>query len=176
MCEDNDLVWLIERSYEAYLTWLVLWLACMIALVTILVGTISVPFTLSLNHLGLIWLLYWGLVSGMIFSVYRLVNIVGDQVSWLLRATENKKRPTLRKDAVDKRGRLSHFFVRVRNENTEMERAEICQPLRILTYLIHVAVAGSFFWLAVGNLFYVFVTASIIFVVASFLTYHYVDP
>jgi hypothetical protein len=169
MKRDDDLVWLIERSYEAYLTWIVLWLASAIGMVTILVSVISIEFTLSLNHLVLIWILYWGLLSGMIFSAYRLVNTTRDQVSWTIQI---KKGRPVREEAIDKkkRGTFSKFLVHIiKNEKTKEETAEICECRRISIYLFHVTIAGLFFCLAVNALLSVIVVASLVFISASLL-------
>lgn len=165
MNEDNDLVWQMERSHEAYLTWIALWLASIIGIVTILASVISRQGTLSPNHLVLIWLLYWGLVSGMIFSVYRLVNVLKQNLSWAIKI---KKRATIKEEA-KKRGGFSRLFVYIKNENTEDERVEIHEFYRILSYFMHLISAGFLFWLAVDKPCWVIVTASIIFVLSTFL-------
>lgn len=167
MNKDDELVYLIERNHEAYLTWVALWLASIIGIVTILVSVISVQVTLSLNHLVLVWSLYWGSVSGMIFSVSRLITSAKQNLSWSLNLKDYK---TIRDEAKKRRG-LAGYFVYIKNENTEDERAETRESGRILTYLAHLIFAGIFIGLAVGKPCWVIVTVLIIFVVSILLTY-----
>lgn len=165
MDEDAQLVWLIERNHEAYLTWIALWLASAIGIVTVLVSVILVQGTLSVNHLRLIWLLYWGLVCAMIFSVYRLVNCVKQNLSWAL----NLKDCGTMKGEAEKLGGLAGFFAYVKSENND-KRAEIYEIRRIFVYFTHLFLAGILFGLVVGNPCGIIETAFIIFVASTLLS------
>jgi hypothetical protein len=169
MDDNQQFLWLIERNHEDYLTWIAVWLGSLIGVMTILVGVISRQGTLSSNHLVLIWFLYWGLVGGMIFSVYRLVNNARRNLFWSLKL--DPKNYKIIRDEAKKVGGLAGSFVHVKDENTNDEKAEIRECVRISTYFINVAIAGVFFELAVGELLWVFVTACIIFLISIFLPY-----
>lgn len=79
---DDDLKWLIEQSHKAYLAWIALWLACVLGMVDILMTIVSKPVLILLPHTILVFLMYFGAVLGTIFSVYRVSNIIKEQISW----------------------------------------------------------------------------------------------
>jgi hypothetical protein len=162
MDDDEQLCWLMERNHESYLTWVALWLASMLGVITILASVISRQDILSPHHLVLVWLLYWGLVSGMIFSVYRLVNILKAHLSWAIRLTNS---PIISKAAKEERGRISRTVVCISKE----EKAEIRESVRVSVYFIHLLLAGFFLWLALSEPFLVIMSIFIIFVLSVFL-------
>jgi len=106
--QDNDLKWLMERSHNAYLRWIVLWLACLLAVVDVLMGLISSKTLLAtFSYTVIVIILYVGLVFGMIFSVYRLCNTAKEHMGL---ATQLKNE-FLREKIISDRGRLSKWLV-----------------------------------------------------------------
>jgi hypothetical protein len=168
MDEDKQYLWLIERNHEDYLTWIASWLASLIGIVAILFSVISRQGTLSSNHLVLVWFLYWGLVGGMIFSVYRLVNGGKLNLSWALKLTEKDYK--IIRDRAKDRGGLAGYFVYIKNEGKEDETAEIHEVSRIVTYFVHLIFFGILFELSVGKPCLVIVTVFVIFVVSTLLS------
>lgn len=166
MNEDQQYLWLIERNHEDYLTWIALWLASLIGIVTILVSVISRQGTLSLNYLVLIWVLYWALVGGMIYSVSRLVNDAKRNLSWALKLTNCK----IIRDTAKEIGGLAGIFV-YKNANTKDETAETHKVRSILVYLLHLILFGILFGLIVGKPYWIILTTFIIFVVSTSQTY-----
>jgi len=81
---------------------------CMLAIVNIFMSVLSDPEILQvLSHKVLVLCLYSGLVLGMVFSVYRLCNIIREQMVW---ATQIGDR-FLRNELLSHRGKLSEFIV-----------------------------------------------------------------
>jgi len=165
--EDQEFVWLIEQAHDAYLAWIAIWLASALGIVTILVGVISVKGTLSINHLCLIWLLYWALVSGMIFAVSRLVINVKQNLSWALQISKNSK---IRVEA-EKIGGLARHFVYIRKSDAEDEKEATHKFRCIGVYLLHLVFFGFLFWLAVGYPCWTTVTTSFIFVLSMLISF-----
>jgi len=167
MEKDQEFVWLIEQAHDAYLAWIALWLASALGIVTILVGIISVEGALSMNYLHLIWLLFWALVSGMIFAVSRVVNNVKQNLSWALQINKNSR---IRIEA-EKIGGLARHFVYVDKNEAEEEKAVTHKFRCVGVYLVHLVFFGFLFLLAVGYPCWTTVTASIIFVVSVLISY-----
>jgi hypothetical protein len=135
---DDDLLWLIERALSDYLTWIGLWLVCLLGIVSILIVVASTPnFPLIPAHLALVLSTYWGLVFGMIFSVYRVTNILMNHMKW---ARKIKKRSLRNEIVYNTRGALSLFFIDY--------EGKICRSNRYLAWFVHIAVFGILYYLA----------------------------
>lgn len=104
--EQEDIKWLMERQVDSYLVWIGLWLVCLLGNASVLTTMVS-NNTLSIAKLGVIFIVYIGLVLGMVFSVYRLSNIIRDHIL-LARQIENN---ALRDYIINSRGRLTKFAV-----------------------------------------------------------------
>lgn len=131
---DDDLKWLIEQKHKAYLAWIALWLACMLGIVNILIAIISRPDVfIPLSYRILVFLLvYYGLVGGTIFSIYRVGNIIKEQIAW----ANQIEREFLRREILSHRGKLSTLIV----DNN----GNLCTRNRNFAILIHVAFATMF--------------------------------
>jgi hypothetical protein len=111
--EDKDIEWFMERQVDSYLEWIGLWLICLLGDVNILAVMFSMTTSPSLAKLSVILVVYIGLISGMDFSVYRLCNILRDQIV-LARQIETvairdyifHNRGWVSKHAVDDNGRI----------------------------------------------------------------------
>ena len=134
---DENLVWLMEQSHNAYLAWIGLWLVCLLGIVNILTTMTSVPL-LAYAHKVLVFILYWGLLGGMIFSVYRVSGIIEHYISW---ARQIANEP-FRNEVFSLRGRLSRFIVN--------DRGKICKLNLSLACMTHFAVCLFLFILAVS--------------------------
>lgn len=95
----------------------------------------SVPLTVY-THKILVSLLYWGLFLGMIFSVYRVSNVLEHYINWAGQIASE----SLRNEMFGLRGSLSKFIV----DN----RGKICRFNLFLAYLAHFAVCLLLFILA----------------------------
>lgn len=115
--KNNDLRWLIEQSHKAYLAWIALWLACVLGIVSVLTTISSKP-----DVLIPCLVVYVGLVSAMIFSVYRVSNIISEQITWANQIT----RKFLREQLLSHRGKLSKIVVNDRGELCELNRNLAC--------------------------------------------------
>jgi hypothetical protein len=131
---DNDLKWLMDHSHNAYLAWIALWLACLLGIGNILITIILKPDVLiSLTHKIIVFILYWSLVGGMIFSVCRVSNVIRDQIVW----ANQIEREFLRREILSHRGRLATFII----DNN----GNLCTRNRNLVILVHVIVAVFLF-------------------------------
>jgi len=132
--DDLTLRWLIEQTHNDFLTWVALWLACMLGMVTILTTVASRPDTLtSSSHLILFSLMFWGLVIGSVSAVFRLTTVVKLGVKWM-NGLENE---TLKKELLSTRGWLSRYMVR--------GDGEVCRFNLSLVIVVHFAFAIGFF-------------------------------
>jgi len=139
----EDLKWLIERSHEAYLTWIAVWLASMIGIVTILVSLKVNPGEPLSDHDFVSIVMFWGLILGMIFSVFRLVNCAKETVNWALDLKKIGKRKEIIQASVNERGPISLFFVD--------RNGVVCRTNRVYAYSIHVLVSYIFLGLTIGD-------------------------
>lgn len=166
MDDNEQYLWLMERNHEDYLTWIVAWLASLIAIVTILVGIISAPTALS-RYLDLVGFLYFALVWGMIFSVSRLVDDAKRNLCWALKL--NPLCCNIIRDRAKARGGFAWLFVhvaRAKNENKDVETAKIHRNSLILVYIFHLALFGALLASILGESYWIwiFLTAVIILV------------
>lgn len=104
--EDNDVRWLIERNHNAYLQYIGLWLACVLGMVNILMSIAS-KLAVFTTHIVLVFSMYGLLIAGLIFSVYRISNIMKDHIGWVIRLESE----SLRNEILSQRGKLSRFVV-----------------------------------------------------------------
>ena len=76
-------------SPQSVLTWIASWLACLLGIINILITIASGTETLSFfSHEILVYvIIYVGLVSGMLLSVYRLSNITSEIIIWASKIT-----------------------------------------------------------------------------------------
>jgi len=124
---DDDLKWLMEHSHNAYLAWIALWLACLIGIGNILITLSSNPDLLIIfAQKILVFTIYGGLVGGMVFSVYRVSNIINAQIIWANQIA-NK---FLKDEILSHRGKLSTFVV----DN----KGKLCKRNRNFVIVIHV--------------------------------------
>jgi len=134
---DDDLKWLMEQSHNTYLAWVALWLACMLGISNILIAIVSKPDVfIPLPHTILVFCVYVGLVVGMIFSIYRLSNVIKEHIIWAIHI----KNKFLRRELLLHRGRLSRFIV----DND----GRICKFNQFLVSIIHFGFSLLFFLLA----------------------------
>jgi hypothetical protein len=134
---DENLKWIMEQQVNSYLTWIGLWLVCLLGNVSILTAVASVgavPVTTSR------WILFFfmcgGLLVGMIFSVYRVNNILEEHIRLVIQIEDK----TLRRNILEHRGKLSTFAV----DN----QGRICRVNLLLAYALHVVVFFVLFYLA----------------------------
>ena len=106
---DEDRKWLIERQSESFLTWIGLWLVCLLGNVGILTTTVS-NSNFSAEGLNFITALYVLLIAGMVFSVYRLANIT-KLIVCLASGIEEQEHNSLHDFMVSNRGTFSRFMV-----------------------------------------------------------------
>ena len=133
--EQEDIRWLMERQVDSYLVWIGLWLVCLLGNASVLTTMVS-NNTLSIAKLSVISIVYIGLVLGMVFSVYRLSNIISDHIL-LARQIENN---ALRDYIINSRGRLAK--IAVNNEGN------ICTLNLVCLIVFHFVVFLSLFYFA----------------------------
>lgn len=132
--DDENLRWLIEQTHNDFLTWVALWLACMLGIVTILTTLASRPEILTNSSLLILFsLMFWGLVIGSVSSVFRLTSVVKLGVKWMNKL-ESK---ALKTELLSTRGWLSKYIVR--------GNGELCRFNLSLVIIIHFAFALGFF-------------------------------
>ena len=134
---NNNLKWLLEQNHNDYLTWVALWLACMLGILTILTAIASKPNILTTApHFILVLSMYIGLVSGTLLSVWKLSNIIKLGVRWMKKIGDE----ALKRELKPTRGSLSKFVVR--------DDGTICGLNRFLALVAHMVVAFVLFLLA----------------------------
>jgi len=134
---DEQIQSLIARNYDAYLTWIGLWLVCLLAIVNMLIIVASTPqsfFTPS--HMLLLVLMNIGLLVGMIEAVKRLSNLISNNILYA-RSIENK---LLREEMTKYRGPLSLYFIDYQGQIRIWNRR--------LVYILHAVVMLFLFFLA----------------------------
>ena len=132
--KDDDLRWLIEQTHNDFLTWVALWLACMLGMVTILTTVASRPEILTnSSHLILFSLMFWGLVIGSVSSVFRLTSVVKLGVKWM----NDLEDEAFKTELLSTRGWLSKYMVR--------GDGEVCRFNLSLVIIVHFAFAIGFF-------------------------------
>ncbi len=71
--DDKDFKWLIERNADSYLAWIATWLVCLLGNVNILTSLASDSMSIAkITPLFTLFIVYFGLIAGMIFSVYKM--------------------------------------------------------------------------------------------------------
>ena len=130
--DNDDLKWLMEQSHNAYLSWIGLWLVCLLGIVNIL---ISVP-TIAGDYRNVVYALYWGLVVGMLFAVYRVCNILSHHIGW----AREIKNANFKKEVFNHRGTLSRFIVD--------DQGIIHRWRQLLVFIIHFGLGLLLFLLA----------------------------
>ena len=137
--DDTDFKWLIEESHKAYLTWIASWLACLLGIISILITITSGTEILHLfSRETLVYaMIYVGLVSGMLLSVYRLSNITSEIIIWATKITSK----TLRSEIFSHRGSLSKFIV----DNN----GRICRSNQLIVFSFHIVCSSVLIILAI---------------------------
>lgn len=133
---DSTLKWLIERSHNAYLSFTGLWLASMLGMVNVLMGIAS-NSSVFYNHIFFTSSLYFALVTGMTFALYRLANHVKEIINW----GKQIKDESLRTEILYRRGTLSKFIVD--------SEGKFCVRNRNFGLVLQIALAGLFFILVI---------------------------
>jgi len=134
---DENLKWIMEQQVNSYLTWIGLWLVCLLGNVSILIAVASVGAVLvTISRLILFLFMYGGLVAGMIFSVFRVSNILEEHIHFAIQIKDE----TLRRNILEHRGKFSTFAV----DN----QGRICRANMLLVYALHVVVFSALFYLA----------------------------
>jgi len=132
---DGDLKWLIEHSHNAYLAWIALWLACLLGVGNILLTRIlETNVLISLTHKIIVFIVYCGLVGGMIFSVFKVSTIIKHQVVW----ANQIEREFLRRELLSHRG-LSSLIVD--------DNGNLCKRNRNFVVFAHVVIAAFLYLL-----------------------------
>ena len=135
---DDSLRWLMEQQIKSHLSWIGLWLVCLLGNVNILIEIASAQEqNVFHTHAVLILTIFVTLVSGMVFSVYRLSNNTALIMQWA-NQIENK---FFKDQLLHTQGSLSRFFV----DN----KGKICTYNRFLAYVIHFVVFAILFGLAI---------------------------
>jgi len=133
----ENLKWIMEQQVNSYLTWIGLWLVCLLGNVNILTVVASVGAVLiTTSRLILFLFMYGGLVAGMIFSVYRVSNILKEHICFAIQIQNE----ALRRNILEHRGKLSTFAVD--------DQGRICRVKLLFVYILHVAVFSFLFYLA----------------------------
>lgn len=103
---DSNLKWLIERSHDAYLSFIALWLAGMLGIVTVLL-TLASTTNFFYDYTIFSISIYTTLSFGMVFALYRIANILEEHIHWGMQIEDDG----LRNEIINHRGRLSRFVV-----------------------------------------------------------------
>lgn len=104
MDHDKFLIWLIEQTHNSYLTWITCWLAGNIGIVTILIEFGNQNWG---SDYIVLKLLYFLLMIGTSFCVWRVRNIAHEIVQW----TNELDNLFIKEKLKENRGHLVKFFV-----------------------------------------------------------------
>ena len=135
--DDKDIQWLMERQVDSYLVWIGLWLVCLLGNVTILTQVALSGYSISSTIVLLVFLLYIGLISSMVFSAYYVTfNIIKPHIR-LVNILENTK---LKNYILENRTTISQFFVN--------NKGVSCIPNFISLAILHFAIFLPLFYYA----------------------------
>ena len=124
MNQDEFYIWMVEQYHVSYLTWVAIWLASGIGMVEILFNNTYEEFA---------FIPFLGLNFGMVFCVWRLVNIVKDQII----TTKKISKVEFKNYLFEMRGKFSTFFVNKEGMINYVERNIII--------IVHFGI-GMFLW------------------------------
>lgn len=103
---DTFYLWRIEQSHNSYLMWMASWLVGAIGASSIILE-LSTSSNLEYNGFIVLFIMFIGIIFGMSFCMWRLRNIAKEQVLWMNKVDDKKKK----RDLFMYRGRFIQLFV-----------------------------------------------------------------